>query len=88
MPATPAVTPQNVDRLLQDLEGLRGCLSGRGPRRAERIDGMLARARALHAAARGTDHEPALRGCTNQLTRLRATAYGPTRPQPRRRIAG
>jgi|GEM_PF-2756499 len=82
---TPAVTPQTVDRLLRDLEGLRGCVSGRGPRQADRIDGVLARARALHAAALGTAHEPALRGCTNQLSRLLAAVHGPDRPD---RIAG
>jgi len=82
------VTPEIVDRLLQDLEGLRGSVSGRGIRQASRIDGVLSRARALHAAAQGTAHEPALRGCTNQLTRLRAAIDGPDRSNRHVRAAG
>lgn len=74
------VTPELVDRLLQDLEGLRGCVLGRGARQADRIDGMMARARALQAAAQGSAHEPALRGCINQLERLLAGVHGPSRP--------
>ncbi len=82
------LTPETVDRLLQELESLRGCVSSPGLRRANRIDGVLARARVLQAAAQGTDHEPVLRGCTNQLARLRAAAHGPARPQRRTPAAG
>jgi len=63
------VTPELVDRLLQDLEGLRGCVLGRGARQADRIDDMMARARALQAAAQGSAHEL-----------LGFSAYEPGRP--------
>lgn len=88
MTLTAPVTSHTVDRLIQDLEGLRGSMSGRGPRRAHRIDSMLARARALHAATQGTAHETTLRGCINQLTRLRAAVHGPECPRRHARAAG
>ncbi len=88
MSLTVPATLQAVNRLIQDLEGLRGSVSGRGPRQAHRIDSMLARARALQAGPQGSDHEATLRGCINQLTRLRAAVHGPERPSRLVRAAG
>ncbi|MEM1108042.1 MAG: hypothetical protein AAGH99_05045 [Planctomycetota bacterium] len=61
------VNQQEVDRLTEELEDLRGAVVRDGQHMADRVERVLKEARRLHQESHGTDFEPALRSVENLL---------------------
>lgn len=61
------VNAQEVTRLTDELQRLRGAVVRDGQQMADRVDRVLRDARRLHEEARGTVYEPALRSVENLL---------------------
>lgn len=61
------VNPQEVTRLTEELQSLRGTVVRNGRLMSERVERVLKDARRLHEESIGTDYEPALASVENLL---------------------
>ncbi|MBB6430633.1 hypothetical protein [Algisphaera agarilytica] len=61
------VNQQQVDRLTEELEDLRGAVVRDGQQMSDRVEKLLREARELHQESHGTAFEPALRSVENLL---------------------